>query len=115
MKKTAAFACLFLCLMPAWLKAEEPAPSTQPNYTLQPSAEEEAWRDRLLSEVNVNDEELVQIVGHGLETAIPIGVLSSGKLELAASKIKLWDEADKGITDNGNCLRRITLSTIGSK
>ncbi|WP_243372432.1 hypothetical protein [Geotalea sp. SG265] len=111
MKKTAALACFFLCLLPAWVKAEDPSSSTRRDYSLSRPAEEEA----LAAEARVNDEELVRIAGHGLETAIPMAVLPSAKLEMAASRIKLWDEADKGISNSGNCLQRVTLSTIGNK
>lgn len=122
MKKVTAIVWLLVCLIPAWGKAEEPVVTSARGWLSQssPGDEEQPWHDPLMSEVKVRDEELVNIVGHGIETPFPWGAVYSGKLETSASRIKLWDEADRGAVNTGNSagqgiFQRITLSTIRNK
>lgn len=122
MKKVAAIVWLLVCLIPAWGKAEEPVVTSARGWLSQSSSgdEEQPWHDPLMSEVKVRDEELVNIVGHGIETPFPWGAVYSGKLETSASRIKLWDEADRGAVNTGNSagqgiFQRITLSTMRNK
>ncbi|WP_157046133.1 hypothetical protein [Geotalea uraniireducens] len=122
MKKVTAIVWLLVCLIPAWGKAEEPVVTSTRGWLSQSTSEDEEqpWRDPLMSEVKVRDDELGKIVGHGLETPFPWGAVFSGKLETAASRIKLWDESDRGAVNTGNSagqgiFQRITLSTMGNK
>ena len=121
MKKVAAMVWLLLCLLPARGKAEEPVVTSTRGWFSQASSgdEEQLWRDPLLSEVKVKDEELMQVVGHGLETPFPWDTVFSRKLEMTASRIKLWDEADRG-ANTGNqasqgIFQKITLYTMGRR
>jgi hypothetical protein len=119
MKKVTAIVWLLVCLLPAAGKAEEPVVTSTRGWFCQASSgdEEQPWRAPLMSEEKVKDEELLKVVGHGLETTFTWGSVFSRKLEMSSSKIKLWDEADRGIVKIGNpaaqgLFQRITLSAV---
>lgn len=122
MKKIIPIVWLLICLLPAGGKAEEPVVTSTRGWFSQASSgdEEQPWCDPLMSEVKVRDEELLKIVGHGLETQFPWESVFSRKLEMSASRIKLWDEADRGSVKTGTLLgqdlfQRITLSNMDRK
>ncbi|WP_298267938.1 hypothetical protein [Geobacter sp.] len=104
MKKTAskviAVAWLLICLAPALGGAEEPGTTpagvekTQSTIANDP----QSWIVPLPSETKATDEELRHVVGHGLDGLSPGNMLFPRKFETAGSRIKLWDEGNRGVT-----------------
>lgn len=117
MTKVTAIVWLLACLLPEGARAEKPvAPSIELRLSQFPSAvEKHHSRILLLSESKVDDQELLNTVGDGLETPLPVGSYYFRKLEISDSRIKLWDEADIGASGKGNqfgldTFQKITLS-----
>lgn len=122
MKKSIAILWLLICLFPAWGRAEglTVGPAEEPASLMSSGDCEPSRCDPGLSENKARDEELLQIVGHGLDALPPRLAEFPPKMEVASSRIKLWDEADRGvqkldISGGRGLLQSITLSGRGSK
>jgi len=122
MTKVTAIVWLLVCLLSEGVRAEEPvAPSIEVRLSQSPSAvEKHHSRLLLLSEAKVDDQELLNTVGDGLEIPLPVGAYYFRKLEISDSRIKLWDEADRGASGKGNqfgidTFQKITLSAAGGR
>ena len=118
MGKITAIAWLLVCLLPAGGKAEDHVENS--TWFSQSSSEDEKQPSLapLLSEVTVRDEELSNAVGQGLET--PWESYFFRKMETSDSRIKLWDEADRGTGNSGrltgqDLYQRISLTTVVRK
>ena len=98
--KVIAVAWLLVCLAPAWGKAEEPGatPAGVENAQSTVANDRQFWIAPLPSEAKATDEELKQIVGHGLDALSPGTMLFPRKFETVGSRIKLWDEGNRGVT-----------------
>ncbi|WP_298433252.1 hypothetical protein [Geobacter sp.] len=126
MKKTAskviAVAWLLVCLAPAWGGAEEPGetPAGVGNAQSTVVNDQQSWIVPLPSEAKATDEELRSIVGHGLDGLPPGVMLFPQKFDTAGSRIKLWDEGNRGVTrtfslTGGGFTEKLALSIISSK
>jgi len=119
MTKVTAMVWLLACLLPGGVRAEEPvAPSIEVRLGHSPSAvEKQNSRILLFSEAKIDDDELLKTVGDGLEIPLPVGSYYFRKLEMSDSRIKLWDESDRGVSGKGNqfgldTFQKITLSAV---
>ncbi|KAF0219277.1 MAG: hypothetical protein FD174_2363 [Geobacteraceae bacterium] len=123
MKKIIAIAWLIICLIPAGGNAEESVVTSEgwfKHLQFFPVNGDQFRRVTLPSEEKVRDEELLQIVGHGLD-ALPFSVADfPRRIETASSRIKLWDEADRGIVKidfpkGPEVYQSITLPVAGNR
>ena len=96
-KHITAIVWLYLCLFPTQVRAENPVPLPEIACYIQSSSlnEEQSGHNLVISEAMVKDDELVQMVGHGLQTPFPKGAVIYGGTGILPARIKLWDEVKK--------------------
>lgn len=122
MKKTIAILWLFICMTPAWGNAGEltVGPAAETIAQVFPGESDPSRLDPGIADTRARDEELLQITGHGLDGLTAALSAFPGKMEMASARIKLWDEADRGVrkldlSTGGGLLQSITVSGRGNK
>lgn len=121
MKKIIAITWFIICLIPAGGKADESVVNSKVDVFRQSSVADgqQSCCDSLQSEEKVIDEELQQVVGHGFDGLSPWVEKFPRKTEIVSSRIKLWDEADRGImkieSTGLGIIQSITLPVTGSR